>query len=135
MNPYKTKSHSKFLLRYHLVFVTKYRRKILSASFDEYVKGELTRISRLPDSRFSIEVMETDKDHVHMMISSEPTVSPASFARRLKQMSTMSAWKEFPDYLRKTYWHDRVLWSSGYFVCTTGDASAETIRHYIENQG
>lgn len=135
MSTYTSKAHSKFLLRYHLVIVTKYRRRILSADFDSYIKQELTRISRLSDSKFSIEVMESDKDHVHMMISSEPTVSPSAVARRLKQISTVSAWKRFPEYLQKAYWRDRVLWSSGYFVCTTGDASAETIRHYIENQG
>jgi putative transposase len=53
----------------------------------------------------------------------------------LKQQTTFNAWKNYEAYLKKHFWKEKTLWSDGYFVCSTGDASTQTIQEYIKNQG
>ena len=86
-------------------------------------------------SDFEIKIMETDKDHIHLLINYPPTVSVTSIARRLKQISTIELWKQFPNILSKQFWKKHTFWSDGYFVCSIGEANPDTIRKYIENQG
>ena len=54
--------------------------------------------------------------------------------RRLKQESTRELWNRHPEWLCKHFWKERTFWSDGYFVCSIGEASPETVRRYIENQ-
>ena len=89
-------------------------------------------------SGFAIDVMEVDPtmpDHIHVLVDAPPTLSPTDIATRLKSQSTFHIWKTHADYLQWLFWKERTFWSDGYFVCTTGDASTETIRTYIEEQG
>lgn len=131
---YQSKNHSKFLIKYHIIFVCKYRRQVLrNQQIDEDIKQILFDIAN--ESDFNIEVMETDKDHVHILVSSTPKLSSLMIVRKFKQESTHRIWKRHQDILRKTYWRERTFWTDGYFVATTGCASQETIQHYIENQG
>lgn len=97
------------------------------------IKDVMVRISKEYD--FEIDVIETDKDHIHMLINSIPKLSPLTIIRTLKSLSTKNMWKLYPRKLKENYWNERTLWSDGYFVCSTGDASTETIRKYIESQG
>lgn len=86
-------------------------------------------------SDFNIEIMETDKDHIHMMICSEPKRSPLQIVRRLKQMSTIAIWKKHENYLRHVFYKENTFWTDGYFVSSVGNVCQETIKKYIENQG
>jgi putative transposase len=86
-------------------------------------------------SDFEIEVMETDKDHIHFLIRYIPRLSISQMVRRLKQESTRQIWLLHPTTLRKQYWYKNMLWSDGYFVCSIGEASPDTIREYILSQG
>ena len=83
---YISKNHSKFLLKYHIIFVCKYRQKNLAGNITICVKNILIDIANKSD--FKIEVIETDKDHVHLLVNSDPKVSPLQIVRRLKQEST-----------------------------------------------
>ena len=71
---YLSKNHSKFLLKYHVIFVCKYRRKLLVGNLTSCLKNVLIDVPNKSD--FRIEVIETDKDHVHLLVSAEPKVSP-----------------------------------------------------------
>ena len=86
-------------------------------------------------SDFSIDIMETDKDHIHLLVSYPPNISVTTIARRLKQESTRELWDRYPEWLRRHFWKEHTFWSDGYFVCSIGEASPETVRKYIENQG
>ena len=130
---YLSKNHSKFLLKYHVIFVCKYRRKLLAGNLASCLKNVLIDVSNKSD--FRIEVIETDKDHVHLLVSAEPKVSPLQIVRRLKQESTARLWKLFPNELRKWFYRERTLWTDGYFVSSIGNVSQETVRKYIESQG
>lgn len=131
-NNYTGRNHSKFLLAYHIVFVCKYRQKLL-VEYGEEIKQILFDISKKYD--FTINAMETDKDHVHLLVKSVPKVSPLSIVRILKQQSTVEIWKRHKRQLRTCFWSENTFWSDGYFVATVGEASIETVKHYIENQG
>lgn len=92
-------------------------------------------LSIAENSDFEIEVMETDQDHVHFLIRYIPRLSIAQIVRRLKQESTRQLWLLHGKILRKQYWYQKLLWSDGYFVCSIGEASPETVRQYILSQG
>ena len=130
---YETLNHSKFLLMYHIIFVCKYRKKLLFEPINEKIKQIIFDISK--ESDFEILEMETDEDHIHFLIKSEPKVSVLAIVRRLKQESTIRLWKTQPEYLRKYYWNENTLWSDGYFASTIGNVSKEAAEYYIRNQG
>ena len=130
---YETLSHSKFLLMYHIIFVCKYRRKLFFEPIKEEIKQIIFDISK--ESDFEILEMETDEDHIHFLIKSEPKVSVLAIVRRLKQESTIRLWRTQKEYLKKYYWNENTLWSDGYFASTIGNVSKEAAEYYIRNQG
>jgi len=132
---FHTKGHCKYMIKLHIIFVTKYRKETLVGEINDDMKQIIYEISNLEDSLFSIDSMETDKDHVHILVDVDPTVSATSIVSRIKQMSTDRIWKKYETVLKKSYWKENTFWSDGYFVCSTGDASMETIKKYIEEQG
>lgn len=129
---YNTKSHAKFSLKVHLIFVIKYRHKILVDRLNDEIKRILIDSCT---NEFRIDTIETDVDHVHMLIDYDPKLSISMIVRRLKQFSTFEIWKKCPILLNMYFWKRHIFWSKGYFVCSVGNASIETIKKYIENQG
>ena len=133
LKEYISKNHSKFLIKYHIILVCKYRKQLLVGAVEYDMKKIMRHISEMSD--FDIEVMETDKDHLHMMVRSDPKLSPLQIVRRLKQMSTSAVWKKYRDFLRHNFYKEHTFWIDGYFVSSIGNVSQETIKKYIENQG
>ena len=129
---YKSKNHSKFILTYHIIFTCKYRKKLL-IKYGEDVKQIMYDISKRYD--FDIKEMEIDKDHIHMMISSVPKISPLQIVRVLKQQSTIQMRRRYSSELKKQYWKENTFWTDGYFCSTIGEVSSKTLKHYIQNQG
>ena len=127
---YETRNHSKFLLMYHVIFVCKYRKKILEPISEE-LKQIVFDISK--ESDFEMLEMETDKDQIHFLIKSEPKVSVLAIVRRLKQESTNKLWKTQKGYLKKYYWSENTLWSDGYFASTIGNVSKEAAELHMES--
>lgn len=117
----------------HLIFVTKYRKPILTGGFrddiKQYIFGTCVR------HHWYIRKMETDQDHIHILLQYNPTDSVTEIASILKQHSTYLAWKNHSSILRHHYWKERTLWSDGYFAASIGQVSQSTIEHYIEHQG
>lgn len=101
--------------------------------YGEFVKETMVSISQKYD--FEILEIEVDKNHVHLLVESEPKVSPLMIVRTLKQQITIKLWNEFSDELCKYFWKERTFFTDGYFVSTIGEVSAETLRKYIQNQG
>lgn len=134
---YNSSKRSKFRLKSHIIFVTKYRKSVLFSPISDKIKEILINISNRDDSKFSIDVIETDKNHIHIMIDYEPTVTLSQIVRRLKQISSYHIWKLFQNELSSFYWRKdkKLFWSDGYFVASTGEASTATVFHYIKNQG
>lgn len=97
---YTSKNHSKFILRYHIIFICKYRKNLM-IQYGEFVKGTMVSISQKYD--FEILEIEVDKKHIHLLVESEPKVSPFMIVRTLKQQITIKLWNEFSDELCKYF--------------------------------
>lgn len=130
---YTSGNHSKYLLKFHIIFVCKYRRKLLIGGMGDDMKKMLGRIA--DESDFGIDIAESDKDHIHLLVSAPPKLSPLSIVRRLKQVSTRRIYELHGSSLRKVFYREYTFWTDGYFVSSIGDVSQETVRKYIENQG
>jgi len=130
---YITTNRSKHYLKIHLIFVCKYRKPLLIGNLNEDMKTILENITN--NSDFSIEVMESDINHIHFLIRYIPRLSVSSIVRKLKQESTKQIWSLYSDVLRQEFWLEKTFWSDGYFACSIGEASPDTIREYILNQG
>jgi putative transposase len=129
---YETKSHCKYLIALHLILVVKYRKQLLHGRIGEFIKKQVIDISNYSD--FTVEEIEIDKDHIHMLITIGTKYSIGQYVRSIKQTTNIRLWRTFP-YLKNEFWREKTFWSDGYFVCSVGNASAETIRKYIQEQG
>ncbi len=125
-------AHGVWQLQYHIVWVTKYRRRILKPFVVEYLKKVLPKLLRSMPG-VSIETIGFDNDHVHMVIVIPPKYSVSSVMGRLKGQSSHHMRKTFA-WLGKVYWSENVVWSPGYFVSSVG-VNEEVIRRYVEYQG
>jgi len=118
----------------HLIFVTKYRKQLL-IRYGNQIKHILNDIA--DEKGFKVIKMEVDKDHIHLLVSYNPTHSILVIVRFLKQMSTYKIWRQNNNhiYLAKQFWKEKTFWSDGYFASSIGSVSKETIEKYIQNQG
>ena len=132
-NHYHTSSHSKYLLQCHLVFSTKYRKKILDGALKDDLKQILYDIANEKD--IIIVAMESDLDHIHLMVDYPPTKSVFEMVSSFKSIATHRIYKLHRTFLKGHYWKENTLFSDGYFTCSIGEASPETIRKYILTQG
>ncbi|WP_061509261.1 IS200/IS605 family transposase [Endozoicomonas montiporae] len=126
------KSHNVTVLMYHLVCPAKYRRVVFSADVDDTLKKVCLDIT----DRYEIYFLEigTDKDHVHFLIQSVPTLSPKDIVQTVKSITAREIFKRNPE-VRKELWGG-ALWSSGYFMTTVGqNAGEDVIAKYVKNQG
>jgi len=130
---YHHASHSKYMIKLHFVFAVKYRKKLLVGNIDADMKQILLEISI--QKGFTIDTMQSDIDHLHILVDAPPTISAFDVVTSLKSISTFRIYKKHRVELKKHFWSENTFWSDGYFVCSTGDASTETIRKYIEEQG
>lgn len=130
---YSRTNHSKHYLKAHIILVCKYRKKLLVGKLKEDMHNILENI--IAGSDFTVEVFESDLDHYHFLIRYIPRLSISQIVRRLKQQSTYLIWQKHSFSLSKQFWRKRTFWSDGYFVCSIGEASPETIRQYILSQG
>lgn len=133
-NTYKSGSHNKYLLQYHLIFVCKYRRKLLVSN---NIASDIKRLSLEAYEKHNVVIhyMEVDKDHIHYMIETTPNINLSNFVKMLKSYTTYHIWQKYTTYLNKCFWKEKTFWSDGYFVASIGNVSQETLRQYIENQG
>ena len=131
---YRSKGHCKFLLRYHLILVCKYRLKLMSAS---NISSDIKKLSEQIAKKHNVDIwyLESDKDHIHYMIETEPTMSISKIVNLMKSYTTYHIWERYPSYLRKHFWKEHTFWTDGYFACSVGNVSEEMLRKYIENQG
>ena len=130
---YNHRNRRKYSLKVHIVLVTKYRKQLLKDIVADSLKRKIYNISI--KKGYEILAIETDKDHLHLLLSYDTTDTVCNIVKILKQESTYYLWTQYPNLLRKHYWKKKIFWSDGYFACSIGDVSLTTIQRYIENQG
>ena len=84
---------------------------------------------------YEIIAMETDKDHIHFLLSYDATDRVCDIVKIVKQETTYYLWQKYNSVLSKQYWKKKLFWSDGYFACSIGEVSSATIQKYIESQG
>jgi putative transposase len=124
-------SHSIFSVHLHFVFVTKYRRKAIIAP----IRSRLREIFANVCIKTKCQLIEFsgESDHVHLLIDFHPDNNLSALAGSLKSASSRIIQKEFSEYLATIY-KSSVLWSSSYYVASTGGAPIERIKQYIQSQ-
>ncbi|MEZ5690375.1 MAG: IS200/IS605 family transposase [Rickettsiales bacterium] len=129
---YRKQNNCIYLCHYHLVFATKYRRKIINEGVSEFLRNRLYEITEhYPE----IDIMEynDDKDHIHILVSIPPKMSVGDVVRIIKTNTARKIKVKFP-FLKKVYWGTDSIWSGSYFVSTVG-INEKIIQRYIEKQG
>ena len=130
MKEYRRGAHSVFEIHLHVVWVTKYRRKVLTGEVALRVRDLLRQVCG--DQDVSILKGHVSKDHIHLFVSIPPQVTISRLVQRLKGKAAYKLLAEFP-HLRKKFW-GRHIWARGYFCCSSGNVTDEVIAAYIEHQ-
>lgn len=127
---YRHGSHTVFEIHLHVVWATKYRKRVLGGAVGERVRELIRQVCR--DEEVEILKGHIAKDHVHLFVSIPPQLTISRFVQRVKGKSSYKLLQEF-GHLRKTYW-GRHVWARGYFCCSGGNVTDEVIKAYIEDQ-
>ncbi len=127
---YRKTAHSVYDLKYHIVWITKYRKPILRGEIGKRVR----ELIRQTCASLDVYIVKghVSKDHVHLLVSVPPNLAVSELVKRLKGRSSRLMLEEFGE-LRKAYW-GRHLWARGYFVASSGNVTDEIIAEYIEKQ-
>ena len=128
MSEYRTGAHTVYQIEYHFVWVTKYRYKILTGEAGTRAR-DIIRQSCLA-REIKIIKGHVSADHVHLLVSCPPKLSPSKVMQYLKGRSSRLLQDEFP-HLKKRYWGNH-LWARGYFCATVGKVTDEQVQAYIE---
>jgi len=119
--------HSAYKTEYHVVWIPKYRRRILNPG----VKGYLVKLfPKVVRQMPGVEIVEQNilVDHIHMVIVIPPKYGVGDVIGQIKQFTASCLRKKF-DWLDKVYWKERIVWSPGYFVSTIGINEAQILKY------
>lgn len=130
MKLYRKSSHTAFDIKYHLVWITKYRRPVLAGKTAHRVRELIREVCQT----FEIEIIRghVSKDHIHLFISAPPQLSVSKIAQYIKGKTSRKLLQEEVG-LRKKFWGQH-LWGRGFFAASSGAITDEMIMEYIENQ-
>ena len=130
MQNYRKSSHCTYDIKYHIVWITKYRKPVIVGS----IAKRLQEIIRQVCSQNDVEILSghISKDHVHMLVSVPPYLSVSKLVQYMKGNSSHKIQMEYKE-INKQYW-GRHLWARGYFAASTGNITDEIIAEYIQNQ-
>ena len=128
MAEYQSISHAKYDIKYHIVWITKYRDKVITKEIGKRLKSLL--IQGCQSRGMTIVSGHIAGDHVHLLLSCPPNLAPSKVVQYLKGRSSRLLQEEFSQ-LKKRYWGQH-LWGRGYFCATVGSVTEEMIKEYIE---
>jgi len=130
MRSYRLNSHSKYDLKVHLIWIPKYRKRVLTGQVAERARDILRQICM--EHEIHIVSGKVAADHVHLFVSYRPQIAVSKMVQYLKGTSSRILLQEFAQ-LRKQFW-GRHLWARGYMAISSGNITDEMIQKYIEEQ-
>ena len=130
MGKFKKLSHVFYKCEYHIVFVPKYRYRILTGLVKTLVEHDIYMISQWKEAE--IQELSIQPDHIHVVCSVPPKVSISEFMGTLKGKLAIKLFKSYPDLKKRPYWGNH-FWAKGYFVSTVG-LDSEMIKRYVRYQ-
>ena len=130
MSDYHHSAHAVWDIKYHLVWITKYRHRVLRGDIAERARELIRQICAARE----VQIVRgaVSPDHIHILVVAPPQLAPAKLVQFIKGRSSRLLQQEFPA-LRKKYWGQH-LWARGYFCATVGAVDEKTVMTYIENQ-
>jgi putative transposase len=130
MEHYRRTAHTRFDIKFHFVWITKHRKKLLGGD----VGHRLRKYVRDICSELEVEIIKghVSKDHVHLFVSCPPHISPSSLMQRVKGKTSRKLLQQF-SHLNKACW-GRHLWAREFFVASSGNVTDEVIMEYIRTQ-
>ena len=123
---YNRHNRRKYSLKVHIALVTKYYKQLLKSSVADDVKQKIFDIANTRG--YEIIAMETDKDHMHFLLSYDATDRVCDIVKIVKQETTYYLWQKYNSVLSKQYWKKKIFWSDGHFACSIGEVSSATIQ-------
>jgi REP-associated tyrosine transposase len=130
MIKYWSGAHTKYRLMYHLVWIPKYRKRVLQGKIAQRIEALLRQCAEV--NEWKIEELNVQVDHVHMVVQLKPSISVSKVLQLFKGGSSKKIREEFPE-LEEFLWGDS-FWGDGYFAETVGKCDEEIIRNYVKNQ-
>ena len=124
MAEYRQSAHAVFDLKYHMIWCTKYRKKVLRGRIAERARDLIRQICAARE--VVIVRGSVSPDHIHLLLAAPPILAPAKLAQYIKGRSSRHLQAEFPE-LRKQYWGQH-MWARGYFCATVGAVDGSTIK-------
>ena len=130
MSGYRHGSHTVFSIHLHLVWITKYRKKVLEGAVAYRVRDMIREICQRED----VDIIKghVSKDHIHPFLSIPPQVTISRLVQKMKGKTSHKLLTEYP-HLRKLFW-GRHFWARGYFCCCSGNVTDDVIKQYIDAQ-
>jgi putative transposase len=128
---YRKSAHSTYDIKYHIVWITKYRKRVLRGQ----VGLRLRELVRQVCASHDVFILSgsVQPDHVHLLVSAPPHLPVSKLMQLVKGRSSRKLLQEF-EHLNREFW-GRHLWARGYFAASTGNVTDEIIKQYIESQG
>ena len=123
-------SHTRWNCTYHIVFIPKYRRKVMYGELKKDIGEILRKLCEM--KQVTLIEGRVCSDHIHMYVAVPPKTSVSDFMSYLKGKSSLMVFDRHPEY--RTKWGDRHFWARGYYVSTVGNVNEETILNYIREQ-
>lgn len=120
-----------YAIEYHIVWCVKYRHKVLTEDIEKRLIEILQKIAK--DNDFQILEINTDQDHVHLLVSCSPQHYIPDIMKALKGVSARLLMKEFGQTLKEKLWGGH-LWNPSYFIATVSENTETQIKEYIQNQ-
>jgi len=130
MENYRKSAHCTYDIKYHIVWITKYRKPVITGRIAERTR-ELIR-GTCQQNETEILAGHVSKDHIHLLVSAPPHLSVSKLVQYLKGYSSRKLQMEYKE-LNKQFW-GKHLWARGYFVASSGNVTDEVIAEYIKNQ-
>ena len=129
---YQKSSHVTYDVRYHLVWITKYRKRVLT----EEIQKDLDKILRKTCEKLNVVIIEVwyEEDHVHMYIRIPLTMWISETVWQIKWKSSYILKKLHYKHFKRTYWWTDSIWALWYFIATVGEINGEVVKNYVANQ-
>jgi putative transposase len=127
----KSTAHTRYDLRYHFVFIPRYRKRVLTREIGKRVEGLIRFCCQIYE--WEIYELAIEPDHVHLYLGCQPKWSPSVVMKKIKGGSSKKLKQLYPK-LREIYW-GATFWADGYMVKSVGEISDKVISEYIKRQG
>ena len=130
MQNYRVTSHCMYDIKFHIVWITKYRKPVLTGK----IKIRTRELIRVTCEKNEVEILagHVSSDHIHLLVSVPPHLSASKLVQYIKGYSSRKLQMEYKE-LNKIYWGNH-MWARGYFVASSGNVTDDIIAEYIMNQ-